>query len=63
MDMKLVVAFLLFLLPAPLLAATLVVTDQDGEALATAMVTRSIPGNDIVDTQTTAIRSPGLSIL
>ena len=49
-----------FLLSAPLLAATLVVTDQDGEALATAMVTRSIPGKNVVDTSDNGYPRPGL---
>jgi hypothetical protein len=54
------IVWVVLMLPAPLLAATLVVTDQDGEALATAMVTRSIPGNDVVDTSDNGYPKAGL---
>jgi len=46
---RLVASLLALLLPGLAAAATVVVTDTDGKPLVAAMVTRSVPGRDIVD--------------
>ncbi len=52
--------FVLLLLPQVLAAATLVVTDQDGEPLATVMVSQRISGSDVVDSSDNGYPKPGL---
>jgi streptogramin lyase len=47
------------LLPGGAAAATVVVTDSSGQAVATAMVTRSIPGHDRVDRSDNGYPRPG----
>ena len=50
----------LLLMPLPLWAATVTVTNVDGEPLELAMVTRSIPGADVADTSDNGYPRPGL---
>ena len=57
---RICIAMLASLLPASLLATTLVVTGDDGNPLPTAMVTRSIVGADVVDTSDNGYPAPGL---
>ena len=48
------------LLPLPMWAATVTVTDEDGAPLELAMVTRSIPGAGFADTSDNGYPRPGL---
>jgi streptogramin lyase/mono/diheme cytochrome c family protein len=47
-------------MPAVVLSATVVVTDGEGQPLATAMVTRTVPGADVADTSDNGYPKPGL---
>jgi streptogramin lyase len=51
---------LAFLLPSLSLATTVIVSDNDGQPLATAMVTRTVIAADIVDTSDNGYPKPGL---
>lgn len=51
---------LAWLADATTLAATVLVTDTDGNPLATAMVTLTVSGNDVVDTSDNGYPRPGL---
>jgi outer membrane protein assembly factor BamB/mono/diheme cytochrome c family protein len=51
---------LLLLLPLPLFAATITVTDESGAPLATAMVTRIVVGDAFVDTSDNGYPRPGV---
>ncbi|NIL92864.1 MAG: hypothetical protein GTO71_00120, partial [Woeseiaceae bacterium] len=54
------VVVLLLLCPMSPFAATLTVTDGEGNPLATAMVTRIVQGADVVDTSDNGYPRPGL---
>lgn len=56
---KFIVA-LAFCLPQLAVATIVVVRDGDGQALATAMVTRTVPGADVADTSDNGYPKPGL---
>ena len=55
-----VTAWLLLLLPWPLLAATVTVSDEAGEPVALAMVTRTVPGSGHADTSDNGYPRPGV---
>ena len=50
----------LLLLPAVLPAATITVTNAEGEPLALVMVTRTVPGTDTADTSDNGYPRPGI---
>ena len=59
--MRLFVSLLVCILPGLAAAATVFVTDAKGQPVATAMVTRSVPGRDVADTSDNGYPKPGLT--